>query len=74
MPKRNDFFLDEDEYPDDKDIDEFGDDAPPDFEPITIGYVGDYRPKFWTGRRIVLLIVALVIIAALVLPFIPGLF
>lgn len=74
MPKRNDFSLDEDEYPDDKDIAEFGDDSPADFEPITIGYVGDWQAPFWTGRRIALLIGAIIIIALLLLPFFLKLF
>ncbi|MCA9881402.1 MAG: hypothetical protein KC708_00455 [Anaerolineae bacterium] len=59
----------EDEYPDEKDIAEFGDDSPPDYDPLTIGYIGDDRPRFWTPGRIALLIVVLLLIAALLLTF-----
>lgn len=65
---RRDDWIDPDEYPDDADIEAFGDDSPPDDDPLTIGYVGDLRPPFWTTGRIVILIVALLVIGALVLP------
>jgi hypothetical protein len=65
---RDDDWIRADEFPDDADIEAFGDDSPPDNDPLTIGYVGDYRPPFWTTRRIVLLVVIVVIISALLLP------
>lgn len=65
---RNDVWLDNNEYPDEKDIEAFGYDSAPDYDPLTIGYVGDSRPRFWTGRRIGILIVALMLIGALILP------
>ncbi len=67
MTKRLDNWIDEDEYPDDRDVDEFGDDSPVDYDPRTIGRVGD-RPPFWTRGKILLLVVVLVIVAALLLP------
>ena len=67
MTKRLDDWIDEDEYPDDRDVEDFGDNSPFDYDPRTIGYVGD-RPPFWTRGRIVLLIVVLLIVAALLLP------
>ncbi len=67
MTKRLDDWIDEDEYPDDRDVDEFSDDSPMDYDPRTIGYVGD-RPSSWTRGRILLLIVVLVIVLALLLP------
>ena len=65
---QNDIWLDSNEYPDEKDIEAFGDESPVDYDPLTIGYLGDSRPKFWTTRRLVVLIVVLILISALVLP------
>ena len=65
---RDDDWINDNEYPDDKDIEQFGDDSIPDDDPLTIGYVGDTRPSFWTTRRVVLLVVILIIISALLLP------
>ena len=66
MPQ--DVWLNNNEYPDQKDIDEFGYDSPPDYDPLTIGYIGDSHPRFWTPKRIGILIVALILIGALVIP------
>ncbi len=63
-----DDWLDDNEYPSDADIEAFGDFSPIDYDPLTIGYVGDSRPSFWTTKRIILLLVALLIIGALTLP------
>ena len=60
-------FLSDKDYPDAEDIEEFGHDSPPDYSPLTIGYVGDTRPSFWTKKRIVLAIVAILLIAVLLL-------
>lgn len=65
--KRHDDWIDDDEYPDDGDVEEFGEGSPPDFDPLTIGYVGK-RPSFWTPKRLVLLVVVLIVVAALLLP------
>jgi len=35
-----DDWIDEDEYPNDEDVDAFGDYSPPDDHPLTVGYVG----------------------------------
>ncbi len=61
-------WIDDDEYPDDKDIEAFGDDSPPDYDPLTIGYIGEQRGEFWTTRRIVLLVVVLILLVAWLLP------
>ncbi|MDQ7027643.1 MAG: hypothetical protein Q9P44_19030 [Anaerolineae bacterium] len=71
---RYDDWIDDDEYPDDEDIEAFGYDSPPDNDPLTIGYVDDSRPAFWTTRRIVLLIVILIIFGALLFPSLLRLF
>ena len=66
--KRLDDWIDEDEYPDDKDVEDFGDYSPVDYDPRTIGTLGKRRAGFWTPGRIALLIVVLLMVAALVLP------
>ncbi|MDZ4770150.1 MAG: hypothetical protein SGJ24_13555 [Chloroflexota bacterium] len=68
MPTRRDDWIDEDEYPDDADVEQFGESSPPDNDPLTIGTVGSIRPPFWTRGRIALLVIGLIIVAALVLP------
>jgi hypothetical protein len=65
---QNDEWINDNEYPDDADIEAFGDDSPPDNDPLTIGYIGDTRPSFWTMRRIILLVVVLILLSALLLP------
>jgi len=65
---QNDVWLDDNEYPDEKDIEEFGEDSPIDYDPLTIGYLGDSRPSFWTSKRVVILIVVIILIGALLLP------
>jgi hypothetical protein len=41
--KRRDDWLDDNEYPDDRDIDDLGDDSPGDYDPLTIGRVPSIR-------------------------------
>mgnify|MGYP001058902874 CR=1 FL=1 len=65
---RRDDWIDESEYPDDDDIAAFGDDSPFDDDPLTIGYVDSKQSQFWTTQRIVAFVVALILLAALVLP------
>ena len=69
----HDDWINDDEYPDEDDIEAFGEDSPPDDDPLTIGYVGDTRPGFWTRGRIVLLVVGLILIGALLLPLLSQL-
>ena len=71
--KRLDDWIDEDEYPDDHDVEDFGDSSPTDYDPRTIGYFGKRRPSVWTPRRIILLVVGLLIVTALILPLISSL-
>ena len=63
-----DDWLSADEYPDDDDIAAFGDDSPPDNDPLTIGFVGDKRGGFWSPRRIVLFIGAVALVLLLIWP------
>ena len=55
-------WIDADEYPDDDDIDRFGDDSPPDNDPLTIGYLDDNRTKPWTVNRVMVLLFVLALI------------
>ncbi len=67
-PNRLDDWIDEDEYPDDRDVAAFGDDSPSDYDARTIGRVPGVRSRFWTPGRIALLIIVLLLVAALLLP------
>ena len=68
----HDDWLDDAEYPDDRDIARFGEDSPPDDDPLTIGYVGEGRASFWTpGRLVVAVVVALVLLSILVVAIAP---
>jgi hypothetical protein len=58
------------DYPDDRDIDAFGDDSPWDNDPLTIGYVRKRKNRFWTPRRIGIAIVALILLATIVVPLV----
>lgn len=64
---RDDLWVDSSEYPSADDIEKFGYDSPWDDDPLTIGYVGDDRPPFWTPAKIVLAIVVLFLIGVLIL-------
>jgi hypothetical protein len=68
--RRRDDWLDDDEYPDDRDIEDFGEDSPVDYHPLTMGYVGGKRPRFWTSGRILIALVIAIVLAALLLPMI----
>ena len=75
MPRNrlDDDWIDDNEYPDDRDVEEFGEESPLDNDPLTIGYIGGQRPSFWTTRRIVLLVIVLIVLAAILLPEVLGL-
>lgn len=73
MSKRRGDWIDEDEYPDEGDVDRFGDDSPGDYDSRTIGRVRGEHAPFWTGTRIVLALVLIILLAALILPYITPL-
>lgn len=75
MPRNNrsDDWIDDDEYPDDRDVAEFGEDSPYDNNSRTIGRIPGVNSPHWTPGRILLAIVALLIVAALVLPLLAPL-
>ena len=66
MSKRRADWIDEDEYPDDRDVEDFGEESPVDYDRRTMGRVGNLRQPFWTRTRIFIV----VILAILILSFI----
>ena len=66
MSKRSADWIDEDEYPDDRDVEDFGEESPVDYDRRTMGRVGNLRQPFWTRTRIFIV----VILAILILSFI----
>ena len=66
MSKRSADWIDEDEYPDDRDVEDFGEESPVDYDRRTMGRVGNLRQPFWTRTRIFIA----VILAILILSFI----
>jgi len=65
--RRRDDWIDDDEYPDDKDIDDFGEDSPIDYDRRTMGRVGKLRDPFWTRNRIILALIALILLLSFAL-------
>jgi uncharacterized membrane protein YkvA (DUF1232 family) len=55
-------WIDEDEYPDDNDIERFGEYSPTDYDPLTIGRAGRKHEPFWTRTRIILAIIVFVLL------------
>jgi hypothetical protein len=68
-----DDWIREDEYPDEADMEAFGDDSPPDDSPLTIGYVGDLNSNPWTARRIFLLLLGAFLLLVLLFPLLQPL-
>ncbi len=69
MSKRRDNWIDQDEYPDERDIDDFGDDSPLDYDRRSIGRVKGVNDKpVWTRGRIAIAIVLIILLLALLLP------
>ncbi len=70
MPTRNrrDDWLNQDEYPDDRDIDDLGDDSPYDNDPPSIGRVPGLHPPFWTRTRILVALLLGLMLLVFILP------
>ena len=73
MSKRRGDWIDEDEYPDEDDIDRFGDDSPGDYDPRTIGHARGIREPFWTWPRIALAVVVIILLVAFIVPYLSPL-
>lgn len=72
---RSEDWIDEDEYPDDRDVRDFGDDGRVDDDPLTIGYIKGINTgiKSWSRRRIIIAICALILLIVLLVPIINDL-
>jgi hypothetical protein len=71
---RHDDWLDEDEYPDDRDVDDLGDDSPYDYDPLSIGRVPGLRQPFWTRTRILVALLLGLLLLGFTLPRLLSLF
>jgi hypothetical protein len=71
---RRDDWIDEDEYPDDRDIDRFGEYSPSDYDPLTVGRISRQRAPFWTRTRIVLAVIVVILLVSLLIVEILPLF
>ena len=60
--KRPDDWLSDDEYPDDRDIEDLGDDSPGDYYPLTIGCIPTIHVPFWTRTHIIIAVLLLLIV------------
>jgi hypothetical protein len=75
MPRRDDDWIDEDEYPNERDMRDFGDDGRADYDPLTIGYIKGVNTgiKSWSRRRIIIAVCALILLIILLVPIIAQL-
>jgi len=70
--KRRDNWIDDDEYPDDRDIEKFGEDSPFDNDPLSIGRIRNFRYPFWTRRRIIVaVVIAILLFSVLIIEGLP---
>jgi hypothetical protein len=74
MSKRRADWIDEDEYPDDRDVEDFGEESPVDYDRRTIGRVGNMRQPFWTRTRILIVILLAILIGSFILAEVLPLF
>ncbi len=74
MSKRRDDWIDEDEYPDDKDVEDFGDESPVDYDRRTIGKVRNIQEPFWTRTRIFIVILLAILLASFIFAEVVPLF
>ena len=74
MSKRSADWIDEDEYPDDRDVEDFGESSPVDYDRRTLGRVGNMRQPFWTRTRIFIVIILTILIFSLIFAEVVPLF
>jgi hypothetical protein len=69
---RRDDWIDEDEYPDERDRRDFSDDGRADYDPLTIGTIKGVNTgmKSWSRRRIIIAVCALILLIVLLVPII----
>jgi hypothetical protein len=67
--KRREDWIDDDEYPDVRDMERFGEDSALDNDPLSIGRVPNFRYAFWTrGRIVAAIVIAILLFSIVVLP------
>jgi hypothetical protein len=74
MSKRSADWIDEDEYPDDRDVEDFGEESPVDCDRRTMGRVGNMRQPFWTRTRIFIVIILAILVISFIFAFVIPLF
>lgn len=74
MSKRRDDWIDESEYPDERDMDELGEDSPVDYDRLTMGRLGRTQQPFWTRTRLVMAGFALLLLISILAAEIAPLF
>ncbi len=74
MSKRSADWIDEDEYPDDRDVEDFGEESPVDYDRLTMGRVGNIRQPFWTRTRIFIVILLTILILSFIFAEVVPLF
>ena len=74
MSKRRADWIDEDEYPDDRDVEDFGEESPVDYDRRTLGRVGDMRQPFWTKTRVFIVIILAILIFSFIFAEVVPLF
>ena len=74
MSKRRADWIDDDEYPDDRDVEDFGEDSPVDYDRRTMGRVGNMRQPFWTRTRIFIALILAILITGFILAEVVPLF
>ncbi len=74
MSKRRADWIDEDEYPDDRDVEDLGEDSPVDYDRRTMGRVGNLRQPFWTRTRIFIVIILAILILSFIFAEVAPLF
>jgi hypothetical protein len=74
MSRREDW-IDEDEFPDDRDVRDFGDDGRAEYDLLTIGTIKGVNTgiKSWSRRRIIIAACALILLIVLLLPILNDL-
>jgi hypothetical protein len=74
MSKRRADWIDEDEYPDDRDVEDFGEESPVDYDRRTMGRVGNMLQPFWTRTRIFIIILLTILILSFIFAEVVPLF
>jgi hypothetical protein len=66
-PTRSEDWIDDDEYPDDADMAEFGESSPVDYDRRTMGKVRHRQNRYWTRGRIVIAVISAALLLLMLL-------